>query len=236
LRFLIGLWLLITIGAALTGPFGTYDALGLAGRFPYWAGVTAGSMVLSVTINDIARNRGFLRSPSAIIGLGLGYGIVVSGLINLLNLAVFPGWTFWQGWLVLIAFVLVVEALIFAVIWLLVPRRQAMAQPNSQGEAAFLNRLKPDIRAPLQRIESQDHYLLVITALGQDLILMRLADAIAELSQTDGFQVHRSHWVARRAIIKIVRTDGRMLLSMRDGAEVPVSRAYQPMVRALKLG
>ena len=116
LRFLIGLWLLITIGAALTGPFGTYDALGLADRFPYWAGVTAGSMVLSVTINDIARNRGFLRSPSAIIGLGLGYGIVVSGLINLLNLAVFPGWTFWQGWLVLIAFVLVVEALIFAVI------------------------------------------------------------------------------------------------------------------------
>ena len=51
--------------------------------------------------------------------------------------------------------------------------------------------------AELYAIESEDHYLRVHTSAGQELILMRLADAVRELAGVEGLQTHRSWWVAR---------------------------------------
>jgi DNA-binding LytR/AlgR family response regulator len=75
-------------------------------------------------------------------------------------------------------------------------------------------------------VEAEDHYLRLHTSKGQDLILMRLADAIAELDGVDGAQVHRSWWVAPNGIVDVVRHSGRATLTLRDGARVPVSRTY----------
>jgi DNA-binding LytR/AlgR family response regulator len=80
-------------------------------------------------------------------------------------------------------------------------------------------------------VEAEDHYLRLHTSKGQDLILMRLADAVAELDGIEGAQVHRSWWVAREAITDAKRGDGRATLTLRDGAEVPVSRTYAGMLR-----
>ncbi len=77
----------------------------------------------------------------------------------------------------------------------------------------------------------QDHYVDVRTDKGGTLVLMRLADAIAETEGVAGLQIHRSHWVALEGIEKAVRRDGRLLLRMRDGTELPVSRTFAPAVR-----
>ena len=62
------------------------------------------------------------------------------------------------------------------------------------------------------------------TALGSELILLRMRDAVAELEGIDGAQVHRSWWVARDAV-EDVKRDGRNLrLVLPDGLEAPVSR------------
>lgn len=45
-----------------------------------------------------------------------------------------------------------------------------------------------------------------------------------------GFQVHRSHWVAREAIRHAERDRGRMFLPLDCGRRVPVSRAYYPVI------
>ena len=96
----------------------------------------------------------------------------------------------------------------------------------------FLERLPLKLRgAEVWAVEAQDHYLRLHTSKGQDLILLRLADAIAELEGLEGAQVHRSWWVARDAITEARRGDGRATLTLKDGSEVPVSRTYARHLR-----
>jgi hypothetical protein len=104
---------------------------------------------------------------------------------------------------------------------------EASAEPPK-----FLERLPLKLRGgDLWAIEAEDHYLRLHTSKGQDLILMRLSDAIAELDGIEGAQVHRSWWIARDAITDARRGDGRATLTLKDGAEVPVSRTYAGMLR-----
>ena len=79
---------------------------------------------------------------------------------------------------------------------------------RSHREASRIELPAPDpskLGTELLHIEVEDHYLRVHTNLGSDLILLRLSDAIGELDQAIGRQVHRSHWVSRRAVAGIER-------------------------------
>ncbi|MCB1383384.1 MAG: LytTR family transcriptional regulator DNA-binding domain-containing protein [Notoacmeibacter sp.] len=99
--------------------------------------------------------------------------------------------------------------------------------PAAAPRPALLDRLPGSKRGPLIRLEVQDHYVLVVTAKGREMLLMRLADAIRETEPVDGLQVHRSHWVARDGVADVIREtgkNGRTLLRTTDGAEIPVSR------------
>jgi hypothetical protein len=108
-------------------------------------------------------------------------------------------------------------------------------QKGETGDASppkFLERLPLKLRgADVWAVEAEDHYLRLHTSRGQDLILMRLADAVAELDGIEGMQVHRSWWVARDAIADAKRGDGRALLTLKDGSTVPVSRTYAGQLR-----
>jgi DNA-binding LytR/AlgR family response regulator len=102
----------------------------------------------------------------------------------------------------------------------------------SATPAKFLERLPLKLRgADVWAVEAEDHYLRLHTSKGQDLILMRLADAVSELEGIEGAQVHRSWWVARDAIADAKRGDGRATLTLKDGAEAPVSRTYARLLR-----
>lgn len=107
------------------------------------------------------------------------------------------------------------------------------AAPASGPEPVrFLERLPLKLRGSmLWAVEAEDHYLRLHTSKGQDLILMRLSDAIAELEGIEGAQVHRSWWIARDAIADIARGDGRATLTLQDGSQVPVSRTYAKLLR-----
>ena len=108
-----------------------------------------------------------------------------------------------------------------------------VAQPDAPAPPRFLDRLPLKLRgAEVWAVEAEDHYLRLHTSKGQDLILMRLADAVAELDGIEGLQVHRSWWVAREAIVDARRGDGRAVLTLKDGAQVPVSRTYAGELRA----
>jgi len=60
---------------------------------------------------------------------------------------------------------------------------------------------------------------------GESLVLLRLSDAIREVGDTAGAQVHRSHWVAWDAITAARREGDRAILTLKTGTEIPVSRA-----------
>ena len=96
---------------------------------------------------------------------------------------------------------------------------------------AFFDRLPPELGTELVAITAEDHYLRVHTAKGNALILCRLADAMAELPAGAGVQVHRSHWVARGAVERAERDGARLVLALKGGLRVPVSRTFLLAVR-----
>ncbi|MBL8543776.1 MAG: LytTR family transcriptional regulator DNA-binding domain-containing protein [Hyphomonadaceae bacterium] len=122
-------------------------------------------------------------------------------------------------------------ALMVLVNW---PGRVTHAPAAGAAPAAvrFLERLPPKLKgAVLYAVSAEDHYLRLHTSKGSDLILMRLADAIAELDGLEGAQTHRSWWVAREAVESARREGDRAVLVLKGGAEAPVSR---PNVRPLR--
>ena len=78
----------------------------------------------------------------------------------------------------------------------------------------------------------EDHYVRAHTAKGSDLILTPLKDAIAELGDVEGMQVHRSWWVAKAAVVGSTASGRNLSLRLSNGLEVPVSRASVARLRA----
>lgn len=119
-----------------------------------------------------------------------------------------------------------------SVLALLISRGRHSFPAAAPPPPKFLERLPLKLRgSELWAVEAEDHYLRLHTSKGQDLILLRLADALDELDGIEGAQVHRSWWVARDAITDARRGDGRATLTLKDGSEVPVSRTYARLLR-----
>jgi hypothetical protein len=108
----------------------------------------------------------------------------------------------------------------------------AAAAPTSTPGAGFLDRLPPRLGRELLCLQMEDHYVRAYTPKGSDLILTPLKEAIAELGDTDGLQVHRSWWVARRAVVEPVTSGRNLSLRLSNGLEAPVSRASVAKLRA----
>lgn len=225
----LGLWVLITATAAITGPFQTFDLLSPVPRTLYWGFVVALSIVLSLGQLWLFRNQ---RAVWRLLGW-LPYSVVFAGLLQALNLAVFPHWQGWPDYLWLLGVVLAICLLAELADVILFPARAeepVAKEPPGDPTAPLMARLAPDRRGRLIRIEAKDHYLSIVTSNGASLILMRMADAEALLAGADGLRVHRSHWVMTPEVMQHKRMDGRDLLVMSDGSEVPVSRSARETV------
>lgn len=106
------------------------------------------------------------------------------------------------------------------------------APPAAARRSAFLDRVPEKLRgAALIAVEAEDHYLRVHTTAGNDLVLMRLADALAQLDGIEGAQTHRGWWVARGAVEGVRREGSRVVLLLRGGVEAPVSRSFVSALR-----
>jgi DNA-binding LytR/AlgR family response regulator len=139
--------------------------------------------------------------------------------------------------------VLITVAAIAAVAGLMKANRESKvppeAAPSSSPEVtlappvvAFLRRLPTRLGRDLVRVSVYDHYVEAHTRRGHELILIRFADALAELDGYDGLQIHRSHWVARAAVRRVLRGEGRSLsVELDDGTRLPVSRSRESAVR-----
>ncbi|WP_313538428.1 LytTR family DNA-binding domain-containing protein [Sphingomonas sp.] len=113
------------------------------------------------------------------------------------------------------------------------PQPAAAADATEQEVApALLDQLPPHLRGPILCLENEDHYVRVHTLHGSALVLIRMRDAVAQL-EGQGERVHRSWWVARRAVAGAVRQDRNWKLRLIDGREVPVARASVADLRVL---
>lgn len=126
---------------------------------------------------------------------------------------------------------------IFAVVTgILMARIRPRLDPPAPVPArnVFLDRLPPHLGTALISLSAQDHYVEVTTAKGRDLIHMRLSDAIAELAEYPGRQIHRSHWISGHAFTGTSRDKGTLLAHLVDGRTLPVSRSHAAEVRRMQ--
>ncbi len=202
-------WLLLLLTGALWGPFVSrlFFRPGQP-RTQVWLRVLAVALVLAATLT------GFVALATALM---LGEQMPLTRL----------PWLFCA--------VLVISGAMTALnVLISAPRSPPAAAGSSPAPAPpkFLERLPLKLRgAEVWAVEAEDHYLRLHTSKGQDLILMRLSDAINELAGIEGARVHRSWWVARDAIADATRGDGRATLKLKDGSEAPVSRTYARELR-----
>lgn len=113
-----------------------------------------------------------------------------------------------------------------------VGQEQEQAAPADAGKPRLLARVDAALHGDVIRLAVYDHYVSLVTSVGEAKLLMRFSDAIAELDGVDGLQVHRSHWVAVPAVVEADCAGGRVILKMADGSQVPVSRNFRADVEA----
>ena len=241
---------------AFIGPFGTYDSIGPLDRVGYWAVtmganwlVCGGAIVLAL---HIARAGSRQRRMLAIALAALVAAIPGAGVVFTAEALFRPGYAD-AGALPTIYLSVAVLMLAIGSLVDRCPRRMARGDQrlgSEDGEkvaaaddddatadpvACFLGRLPPELGRDLVFLKMADHYVEAFTTAGSTLVLMRFADAVAELEGADGLRVHRSYWVARTHVTGAARRRGRTTLRLTGGHEAPVSRGYLGDVRAAGL-
>lgn len=219
---------------ALVGAMGTGQAPLLA-RLIYWTGLMGCGAVMGVVLARRASRRRWFggRAWRQSLAVAALMTVPMSLLVWLANGLVFGAPLSLYVWMFLVGPVGVVCAGVTAVNFLANALAQTAAVADQvRVEVRFLERLPRHLAgAELYAVEAEDHYLRLHTSRGQDLILMRLADAVDELEGLEGARTHRSWWVAKGAVVEAKRGDGRAILVLRSGVEAPVSRTYAPGLR-----
>ena len=229
--------LLATLAAAFMSAIGALgsDKMPLWSRFPYWVVLMVSGTLMGLGVMWAVRRRGVLEDRPIFQGslVTLGLWLPQTFAVCLLGTAIFH-MPFTPAYLVGNSVVTLVISAAMTALNYLADRTptQTHAAVQGSGPARFLERLPLRLRgAEIWAVEAEDHYLRVHTSNGQDLVLLRLSDAIAELDGIEGAQVHRSWWIARGAITDVRRGNGRATLTLKDGAEAPVSRSYARALR-----
>lgn len=220
----------------LVGPFGSYYNDEALPRVAYWVG----SFTLSGLLYGLVIRWTMPRAKAAGVPMWAWLPVVaavasapVAAATRLLAIALWPflskvGWLEWYGQSLLItvfftgAYVLLREHL----------RTKPAAAVDVTGDPAILRRLPPRLGPDLVCLQMEDHYVRIHTDRGSDLVLMSLGQAMGELAGVDGLQVHRSWWVARRAVAGVVEDGRNLRLRLSNGLEAPVSRASVAKLRA----
>jgi hypothetical protein len=221
---LVGVGVIVTLMA----PFGTGEAMRFVPRLAYWL-VLVGLSYTAGYVAHLVADRLFPDSIVRRIAIaGPLTGIAVLGIVQMMNWAALGQWAGGAELAGRAANVLVI-ATIIAVVFQIAHAPDPASQPPAPP--ALLDRLPLDKRAPLVALSVEDHYVRIRTLKGEEMVLMRLADAMREVGDTPGAQVHRSHWVAFGQVRAARRDGDRAILTMATGPEIPVSRANLPKIK-----
>lgn len=257
------LWLVFSAVVFLfvvTGPFGTLQFLDLPTRLGYWLIVHGVAWCLALTLVilfDVALERWITQSLTRMM-IGAAFAALPIGiLLTIINHAFLDTPLSMAKTFENMATALPISLALCLLTWLslgspaaasgrdrkadeepdlLSPQRPAVpadAEEPAQ-RPALLDRLPAEKRAPVVRLEAQDHYVQIVTRRGAEMVLMRLSDAINEMPDAAGMAVHRSHWIAFEAMEGLEREpgkNGRSFIVATDGARLPVSRSALPELR-----
>lgn len=230
----------------LTGPFGTSETMSFADRLLYWTIVQGGAWIFAISFSVIANTilAGHIGNMLTRMMIGSLTSALPIGLLLTVTNQIFYGREMALASVLKSSLSSLPLCAIFCLLSYLTTCRSfekvaeaatdinADADLDVNGSIPLLERLPPQKRGELLRLSVQDHYTQIVTTRGQQLVLLRFADALKELGQTAGLQVHRSHWIADADIVSLRKQAGRLHVMTRDSTEIPVSRSYRAAVQA----
>jgi len=218
----------------LSGPFGTFSVMAPGPRVIYWTAIAFATFGIGTLSSRL------IAEHTPLIRLGLPIAHALASPLCAVSVFATVSLISWLGGLDIYdtrreVFVLYLYCWAIALcVAILFAAYEISAKAEARTEPAapvLLKRLPIELRGHLSHLSMQDHYVDVVTDKGRKLILMRLADAIAETDPVPGLRIHRSHWVALGAVARTRREGSRYMVEMKDGTALPISRSSLPMAR-----
>jgi len=108
-------------------------------------------------------------------------------------------------------------------------RRATLSHPETASGLVLQGTVVPV--GLLEHIAAEEHYVRVVTTERTRFFRGRLGDVETQLPARIGLRVHRSHWVAGRAVAGLRRDLSGWVVVLESGTEVPVARSRQAVVR-----
>jgi hypothetical protein len=236
------LLIVAAVGAVLgrIGPFDTFSELTTGARYAYWIGLTLLLWLQTAIAMHLLRDAGGhwswpVRTIVAALLGALPAAFEVAWAESLLRVSRDLGLAdvaMIYGDVALISVALALPLELIDGHRLIGARLDAVHSAEGAGDIDdLIAALPPERRGALLALEAEDHYLRVHTERGNVLIHQRFSDAVGRVVTIDGLRVHRSWWVARGAVERVARDGDRLVLYLRGGLVVPVSRTYALAVR-----
>lgn len=240
----------IALIAAVSGPFGTIDTMSFFNRLVYWTAIAFGTtaaayLVREVTAGWVRKDRPILFEATATILMVLVCTPFVAALTDFLDsegcseAGCFAELALYTALTTVIVFVVrrVIpgfEELVFFArdehgnLQLVAPSPVPPKQVEAIPRPRLYQRLPKGETGTVLHLTASGHFVTVTLSTGEYKIRMRFTDAVNEMDMIEGYCTHRSHWVARAAVAGHGRVDGKPVLILENGMEVPVSRTYRP--------
>ena len=227
---LLGFSITIAVSTALMGPFGTFTGMTIWERAIFWPVVVLTSLLVGLFLQALSR-RWLAGAPRMLVTLaeGVMIGAIMTPLIvGFVQVAVDNDYairlTPLETWAVsAIAYIMTATSLHYS------EHHEATAAARVPRRPRLYARLPDGTSADVIHITVEDHYVNVTLSDGaRHRLLLRLADAVNELDDVNGYCVHRSHWVLHGAIRSVFRERGRDFIRISNGEVIPVSKTYRP--------
>jgi hypothetical protein len=253
---LVMIWAFSALTLGLIGPFGTLAALPLGWRLLFWGGVLAAGVTVARGAAVLVRP---LRASGVAIWAALfqcGLCALILGPMMWALCRALPGVD------PTVVPSLGNSVIVVVLVWLCIsvlrgqagpmvglvdlfapyphdryvePQERLLAQTDhtpSLSRPAFLARGDLALPGAVMRVSADNHYLVIQTTHGTGRMIMRFRDALRDLEGLQGFRIHRSHWVAMDAVLRVRAAGRRHVLELIDGSVLPVSQAYLEPLRA----
>lgn len=248
-RLTIELLAMVLLGLliGLLGPFGTFDNPPAIRMLSWVIWLVAGYLFFrptGIVADWLCEATGLPRFAGRLIALfvaSVPLTLIVIMMVGRMSFAdALRSPAFWTMYLYICVISAVASMTMAAVFGRRAPQEAptvAEAPPGPATETASPADATPTLPlppgfGPVRALRGEDHYVRVIGDGREELILMRMRDAIERLGPADGLRVHRSWWVARDAVASIRREGRTAVLTLTTGHDVTAARDMMPHLRA----